>query len=705
MSVTKNKEVKSAQELKIREEESRKSIQSSEEAMKELEKMDFDFELITKETLKERSTPIPAASLNAHKAKVGKKSWKPWKKPVTAKKVILPPPPQKKETLSEDDFVIFEDPLKMDQEVKEAEELHQDTKKLMEVTDKALSEEKLSEDDFEILELEDGDELQVVKDSNEDDDIEILDEEEIEEHQEDESFMDEFEQMEIDRTSVKEVQDDLKKAEFELDADAQVKKLSAQLAKIRFDKSVSKEEIAKLEAKVVEAIDTRNRLRHRREAEEAVATLSQNVIERDTHRLTQEESRGSDSDLASTEKKTRIASLTNSLLESWDTPNEKEKEALEILKQYATSSFYTIGHKAEANLMKQALNAVKVLEENVSHDGDQDLLLEEIRESLESTANGELDVDLETVEKEQIKDFRGQQPEEKLKNASFFTKLRQNVLYSSVFCKWEDRKEEPLFAHEPTINDLRQGKVSNCYMVAAVTSLIHLDPGFIKKMMRDNGDGSVTVRLYQNGKPKYVVVDKISPRLRTGGAIMTDGPLWMNVLERAFAFMGRKGNKGYGSLWYGSAGEVFSVLTGASVLDDQKDIKIGAGQATKKTETKTFDEDEKTKIFMEICSMKQLGRVYGCGTYNDAGSGVNSGHAYTILGGRTVNGERYIHLRNPYANMSLQYNEKGDRSKSTTYVSSVADATSGQFLMKLDDFLNEFTGISYFTLKKPVTDE
>ena len=147
------------------------------------------------------------------------------------------------------------------------------------------------------------------------------------------------------------------------------------------------------------------------------------------------------------------------------------------------------------------------------------------------------------------------------------------------------------------------------------------------------------------------------------------------------------GAEGYGDLWYGSGHEIINLLTGTNAITDLQFIKskeIGVTSAAQSSQT--YSEDDKTKIFMELCSAKQLGRIYFGGTYNNTGAGLNEGHAYSVLGGRSINGERYVLLRNPYANMSLKYNERGDRSKSTSFFSSTADTTCGQFLMKLDDF-------------------
>ena len=63
--------------------------------------------------------------------------------------------------------------------------------------------------------------------------------------------------------------------------------------------------------------------------------------------------------------------------------------------------------------------------------------------------------------------------------------------------KYADRREDPLFAHEPSMNDIAQNQLGDCYLQAGVSSLIMNNPTAIKECMQDNGDGTVTVRFFQ----------------------------------------------------------------------------------------------------------------------------------------------------------------------------------------------------------------
>ncbi|MBQ7678231.1 MAG: hypothetical protein IJT34_00080 [Butyrivibrio sp.] len=252
--------------------------------------------------------------------------------------------------------------------------------------------------------------------------------------------------------------------------------------------------------------------------------------------------------------------------------------------------------------------------------------------------------------------------------------------------------DEPLFAHEPTINDLRQGKVSNCFMLAGTTGLIHFDPQIIKDCIRDNGDGTVTVRLYRPSKqshhdyyPVFVRIPKRIPKMVTGGDVLSSGALWMQLIERAAAQVGmfRRGRQGYQSLWYGKGDEWLTILTG----------KSGNTVATADgTRARGFESD--SDLFEKLASAKADGYIYHAGSKSEGADGINSGHAYTILGVRTQGEQRYVTLRNPYANMSRVVDEKGQVSLSTTYLSSTADATCGQFDMPFEEFLNVMQTIS-----------
>ena len=61
---------------------------------------------------------------------------------------------------------------------------------------------------------------------------------------------------------------------------------------------------------------------------------------------------------------------------------------------------------------------------------------------------------------------------------------------------WMNVKNQSLFPHEPSIHDIQQRTVQDCYMMSSLATIAHFTPEYIKQSMRDNGDGTVTVRFY-----------------------------------------------------------------------------------------------------------------------------------------------------------------------------------------------------------------
>ncbi len=101
---------------------------------------------------------------------------------------------------------------------------------------------------------------------------------------------------------------------------------------------------------------------------------------------------------------------------------------------------------------------------------------------------------------------------------------------------WFSKRDEPLFPHEPTINDVRQGGIGDCFFMGAVCSVVTAHPGLIKHMMKDDGQGHVTVRLFsfEDGgfKPFYIKVNKTVPR-RGNRDLYAKDALWVQMLEKA----------------------------------------------------------------------------------------------------------------------------------------------------------------------------
>src|SRR5437868_6369201 len=59
--------------------------------------------------------------------------------------------------------------------------------------------------------------------------------------------------------------------------------------------------------------------------------------------------------------------------------------------------------------------------------------------------------------------------------------------------------------------EVDQGAAADCYFVAALGEVAQRTPDAISQMFIDNGDGTWTVRFFNNGAAAYVTVDKFFP--------------------------------------------------------------------------------------------------------------------------------------------------------------------------------------------------
>lgn len=68
---------------------------------------------------------------------------------------------------------------------------------------------------------------------------------------------------------------------------------------------------------------------------------------------------------------------------------------------------------------------------------------------------------------------------------------------------WKDVSNHKLFLHEPSVMDVKQRRTEDCYMLSTLSGIAFTSPELIRQSMKDNGDGTVTVRFY-DGLDKVV---------------------------------------------------------------------------------------------------------------------------------------------------------------------------------------------------------
>ena len=427
----------------------------------------------------------------------------------------------------------------------------------------------------------------------------------------------------------------------------------------------------------------------------------------ETVRRTREEAISTDSDMLSYQSRDRLAALNRSLQEAGGSP-----DTVALIGQYVQGTRYRVGYTRERENLQAARKAVEKALQQENNEQIRTALLG-VKSYFDTMTNGTLVV----PEGAEILDFRNKRPEEAGTGQSGSTR---NALIRKL-TYWSDQKDTPLFAHEPTVNDLKQRLVSNCYMMASVAGLVEFSPEILKSCIVDEGD-SVVVRLYERrvvekakeqpeeetsveeltegelqedqlGKdllngfevvddfeetelaPIYVRVSKEIPRI-AGADALSSGALWMQMIEKACAFVGKENVKGYQSLWYGEGGAFLERLLGIS-----------------KEPVGTEDEDA---LFEEIRTAKERGYVYHAGSKGTAGKedGLNGGHAYTVMGAKEIDGKKCILLRNPYSTFSLQYQENGEKTRTGDLINVSSDETYGQFYIEVSDFVRTFERVS-----------
>jgi hypothetical protein len=145
----------------------------------------------------------------------------------------------------------------------------------------------------------------------------------------------------------------------------------------------------------------------------------------------------------------------------------------------------------------------------------------------------------------------------------------------------------PLFGPDGAIsvNDVKQQQLNDCYFLSAAGAVAVTNPELIRRNMRLNPNGTVTVTFYQNGRPVQVTVTPDLPVDKNGNTVFagTGTDDWPAIYEKAYAqYQGDYGNLDHG----GNSADVMADLTGKpshqaspndyhSVADIQKMIDSG----------------------------------------------------------------------------------------------------------------------------------
>ena len=299
--------------------------------------------------------------------------------------------------------------------------------------------------------------------------------------------------------------------------------------------------------------------------------------------------------------------------------------------------------------------------------------------------------------------------------------------------KFVDERDTPLFLEEPSVRDICQGGTGDCYFIAALASVVEKDNSFIKNHMKDNGDGTVTVKLYKPGKlygynPVFVTVDKTSVFKGSGnrGAV---GCLWVQMYEKAYVASGIRANFfgkiKYDSISGGLSEEALGYITGQKaekVFDNtyygshynaslsskmkEKDNKTGKTTYTPEFEEVVNEIIKKLKFHIgrgDVLAASAYKKLVGSTGKGSSGESIRRGvagrHAYTVTDMEIIDGKYYVHVRNPWGQSAVETVKNGLTGKNMIRESH--DSTrSVTFLMEIHDFVESMRYVTALDSKK-----
>ncbi len=145
--------------------------------------------------------------------------------------------------------------------------------------------------------------------------------------------------------------------------------------------------------------------------------------------------------------------------------------------------------------------------------------------------------------------------------------LENNVLHT------ENR--DKLFPHAPTVDDIRQSGIGDCYFLSAITSILARPDGadIVEKMFQEyelddqgnqiplknaQGNPIIRVHFYNESGEKFSV--DVERTLRVNPLKHPFGPAWVSFLEKAYAQAFHKGD--YAAIEGGLAGDALTQMLG-----------------------------------------------------------------------------------------------------------------------------------------------
>jgi hypothetical protein len=203
-----------------------------------------------------------------------------------------------------------------------------------------------------------------------------------------------------------------------------------------------------------------------------------------------------------------------------------------------------------------------------------------------------------------------------------------------------------LFVSGAAYTDIKQGYLGDCYFMSTLGEIALRNNSAITNMFIVNGDGTYTVKFFNNGTATYVTVDSYLPTDSAGRAIFagmgmaynnTGNELWSLLAEKAYVELNEIGWER--SSLSGSGQNNYAAIEGGYIFAAQGQVSGPGTVAFASTAPSNFN---------TFVTAWNAGKSIGFASKSSplSGSGVVGSHAYAVVGYNASN--QTVTLFNPW---------------------------------------------------------
>ena len=202
----------------------------------------------------------------------------------------------------------------------------------------------------------------------------------------------------------------------------------------------------------------------------------------------------------------------------------------------------------------------------------------------------------------------------------------------------------------PTIQDVNQGYLGDCYFMSSLGEVALKDPSAIENMISSNGNGTYSVRFFVNGQADYVTVNSQLPVMSgyqwANGSQLefangkTDD--WVALVEKAYAQLNAQTNAPHG-MQLNSASDSYEGITAGNgsaltLITDQHEsaTTLNPGELTSALGA----------ILTNMASSFNAGEEILMSTPGSSSGNLVGGHMYMVTGVNAATGA--LTIQNPW---------------------------------------------------------